>query len=273
MPKDYFDFHPFRFQLLTAAIDVRQALHRSDSTGGQSPDAAATLPGMDFAGMSETEFHRRLDLMTEMRDAWRRWSIAGAEILDFSEDMAELAGSKIVELPWYSSLTDVDPVYVHFGAEAGLALSGRNRVIEGVYLETAGDPRIALVRFVCSDVSRGGSLGDALVAQSEVISARLDRSGGDFIDFDGDPSLVSESPTSAMVSRTLFAHPMVTHQMRDSVPLGCGRHHFFPKRSFKAALSSIASARSRFSFVFSSSSVLSRLASDTSMPPNLAFHL
>ncbi len=41
-------------------------------------------------------------------------------------------------------------------------------------------------------------------------------------------------------------------------------HTFFPKRSFKAALSSIASARSRFSFVFSSSSVFSRLASDTS---------
>jgi len=50
-------------------------------------------------------------------------------------------------------------------------------------------------------------------------------------------------------------------------------HTFFPKRSFKAALSSIASARSRFSFVFWSSSVFSRLASDTSMPPNLAFYL
>ncbi len=50
-------------------------------------------------------------------------------------------------------------------------------------------------------------------------------------------------------------------------------HTFFPKRSFKAALSSTASARSRFSFVFSSSSVFSRLTSDTSMPPNLAFHL
>ncbi|SUB55942.1 Uncharacterised protein [Brucella anthropi] len=54
-------------------------------------------------------------------------------------------------------------------------------------------------------------------------------------------------------TRPPFAHPMLVHQMRDSVPLGCGRHHFFPKRSFNAALSSIASARSRFSFVFSSS--------------------
>jgi hypothetical protein len=74
-------------------------------------------------------------------------------------------------------------------------------------------------------------------------------------------------------TRPPFAHLVVTHQMRDSFPPCCGRHHFFPKRSFKAALSSIASARSRFSFVFSSSSVFSRLASDTSMPPNLAFHL
>lgn len=32
-----------------------------------------------------------------------------------------------------------------------------------------------------------------------------------------------------------FALPMLAHQMRDSVPLGCGRHHFLPKRSFKAA--------------------------------------
>lgn len=50
-------------------------------------------------------------------------------------------------------------------------------------------------------------------------------------------------------------------------------HTFLPKRSFKAALSSVGSARCRFRFVFSSSSVFSRLASDTSMPPNLAFHL
>lgn len=39
-----------------------------------------------------------------------------------------------------------------------------------------------------------------------------------------------------------------------------------------AAASSIASARSRFSFPFSSSSCFSRLASETSSPPNLAFH-
>ncbi|MET4324050.1 hypothetical protein ABIC02_007842, partial [Bradyrhizobium sp. RT5a] len=53
---------------------------------------------------------------------------------------------------------------------------------------------------------------------------------------------------------------------------GGAGHPFFPTRSFSAALSNMASARSRFSFVFSSSSDRSRLASETSIPPNLAFH-
>src|SRR4051812_3734983 len=74
-------------------------------------------------------------------------------------------------------------------------------------------------------------------------------------------------------TRPPFAHPVGIHQMSDSFPFPSGRHLFFPKRSFSAALSSMASARSRFSFVFSSSSILSRLASETSIPPNLAFHL
>src|SRR5262245_21944630 len=42
--------------------------------------------------------------------------------------------------------------------------------------------------------------------------------------------------------------------------------------SFKTAVSSIASANSFFSFPFSSSSAFSRLASETSRPPNLALH-
>jgi hypothetical protein len=43
------------------------------------------------------------------------------------------------------------------------------------------------------------------------------------------------------------------------------------KRSFKAALSSMASANSFFSRRFLSSNAFSRLASETSMPPNLLF--
>src|SRR5205823_12876550 len=49
-----------------------------------------------------------------------------------------------------------------------------------------------------------------------------------------------------------------------------GRHHFFPSRSFNAALSSIASANSRFSLAFSASRLRSRLASLNLEPTVLA---
>ena len=62
-------------------------------------------------------------------------------------------------------------------------------------------------------------------------------------------------------------------QMRDRVALDGGPYHFFDRSSRIAATSSICSASSFFSFAFSSSSAFSRLASDTSMPPNLAFQL
>ena len=58
-------------------------------------------------------------------------------------------------------------------------------------------------------------------------------------------------------SRWLYTPAVRSSRMRladgRQLPLGRGRHHFFPKRSFSAALSSMASARSRFSRVFSSS--------------------
>jgi hypothetical protein len=57
-------------------------------------------------------------------------------------------------------------------------------------------------------------------------------------------------------------------------PMTHPRHHkFFPTRSLSAALSSIRSANSFFSRRFSSSGALSRRASETSSPPNFAFHL
>jgi len=126
-------------------------------------------------------------------------------VIDFSEDMARMAGSKTIELPWVSPPTDLYPVYVHFGSEARLALSGQNRTIEGAYLEIGNAPGIVLIRYICNEVRRGGSLGDALVAQSEVIGARLDMGSDDLIDIYGDPSLVSASPTMEMASRTVFA--------------------------------------------------------------------
>ena len=49
-----------------------------------------------------------------------------------------------------------------------------------------------------------------------------------------------------------------------------GRQTFFEAISLSAAMCSIASAKSRFSLPFSDSSVRSRWASDTVIPPNLA---
>lgn len=55
-------------------------------------------------------------------------------------------------------------------------------------------------------------------------------------------------------------------------PLG-QRRQFFPSRSFRTTLSSIVSASRRLSLAFSSSSAFSLAASETSMPPYLAFSL
>src|ERR1700675_1835921 len=61
--------------------------------------------------------------------------------------------------------------------------------------------------------------------------------------------------------------------MRDTFALGGGPYHFFARSSRSAAASSICSASSCFNLAFSSWSCLSRLASETSMPPYLAFQL
>src|SRR3546814_2368470 len=60
--------------------------------------------------------------------------------------------------------------------------------------------------------------------------------------------------------------------MLDSLPLSGGPHQFFAATSFSTALSSMASASSRLSRAFSSSSTFSLRACDTFMPPYLAFH-
>src|SRR5690606_26690194 len=60
-------------------------------------------------------------------------------------------------------------------------------------------------------------------------------------------------------------------QVGDGLAHRSGPYHFFESRSFSAALSSMASASRRFSFPFSSSRARRRWASDTLIPPNLAF--
>src|SRR5690606_4027738 len=62
-------------------------------------------------------------------------------------------------------------------------------------------------------------------------------------------------------------------QVRNGGALGGGPYHFFARSSRSAAVSSICSASSFFSFAFSSSSAFSRFASDKSRPPYLAFQL
>src|SRR5919107_2130984 len=70
-------------------------------------------------------------------------------------------------------------------------------------------------------------------------------------------------------TRPPLAQLVASAQMSDGLSPGGGRHHFLASRSFSATLSSMASARSFLSLVFSSSSAFSRRASETSSPPNL----
>src|SRR5262245_44978155 len=74
-------------------------------------------------------------------------------------------------------------------------------------------------------------------------------------------------------ARPPLAHIERRTQVSDRLTLDGGRHHFFARRSFSAALSSMASASSFFSLAFSPSSPSRRLASETSSPPYLAFQL
>src|SRR4051794_1797899 len=83
--------------------------------------------------------------------------------------------------------------------------------------------------------------------------------------------MVMRQQPMALHARPPLAHRECLSQMDDSFPLPRGRHHFFLKRSFSAALSSMASASNRFSRVFSSASVFSRLAD--LLPAELGFPL
>jgi hypothetical protein len=73
----------------------------------------------------------------------------------------------------------------------------------------------------------------------------------------GLPGAMQCQPTPA----SPLAHVEGRGKMRHGFRSGGGRHHFFPKRSFSAALSSMASASIRFSRPFSSSSPFSRRGS------------
>lgn len=65
--------------------------------------------------------------------------------------------------------------------------------------------------------------------------------------------------------------PRNATQISDSLSLGSGPYHFLPEAS--SAQSCRASSESSFSLRFSSLSIRSRLASDTSVPPYLLLQL
>ena len=77
----------------------------------------------------------------------------------------------------------------------------------------------------------------------------------------------------SVVFRRKLSRAQLLKFMAAHLALHGRRHHFFETSSFIAARSSICSANSFFSLAFSSSSAFSRFASDTVMPPNLAFQL
>src|SRR6056297_72630 len=66
---------------------------------------------------------------------------------------------------------------------------------------------------------------------------------------------------------------MILHRPQHCVPPLHRRRQGFPSKSFSTTLSSMVSASKRFNLAFSSSSCLSRLASDNSIPPYLDFSL
>ena len=71
-------------------------------------------------------------------------------------------------------------------------------------------------------------------------------------------------------ARPPLAHLEARLEMRDRLPPGGGRYHFFA-RAPSAGVVEHRSARAASACAFSASSAFSRFASETSIPPNLAF--
>jgi hypothetical protein len=75
------------------------------------------------------------------------------------------------------------------------------------------------------------------------------------------------------MTRPTLADLMRIAKVNHSLSLCGRRHHFFEAISLSMALSSICSAKSFFSLLFSASSTFNLRASETFKPPYLAFHL
>src|SRR5437764_588194 len=128
---------------------------------------------------------------------------------------------------------------------------------------------VPLSEMQCSGLPRSAMIAEASAYSGQRAQPSADRSIG--------------RPPAAVANRTAIdadraARPPLAHRedlrkVSRGLPSDGGRHHFFAAMSFSIALSSIASASSFFSREFSSSSAFSRRASETSIPPNLPFHL
>src|SRR5438132_1433693 len=79
--------------------------------------------------------------------------------------------------------------------------------------------------------------------------------------------------SGAVIDNRQTTQAALGHQHTDRDALRLRAHHFRCSRSFRAALSSSASASRRLSLAFSCSSSFSRRASDTVIPAYLAFQL
>ena len=78
---------------------------------------------------------------------------------------------------------------------------------------------------------------------------------------------------SCGAARSPFAHCVDFLQVSDGLSPDDGRHHSFELMPLSMALSNILSTNSFLRRLFSASSAFNRLASDTSMPASLDFHL
>jgi hypothetical protein len=103
---------------------------------------------------------------------------------------------------------------------------------------------------------------------------------GDLVHFQTDIRVIGQmlAPHGRGIDTDQDAGPalrdwMPPHRPQHRVPPLHRCRQGFPSRSFRTTLSSITSATRRFSLAFSSSSCFSRLASDQSIPPYLAFSL
>jgi hypothetical protein len=85
--------------------------------------------------------------------------------------------------------------------------------------------------------------------------------------------LILIEAASGTFTRPPFAHPECSSQMGDSFPLGARASPFLSEKVLQCRIVQHGVGQKPFQPRVLVSSVFSRLASETSIPPNFAFHL